>query len=134
MCRTSPLRRPVVSRRANARGANPARRAKRISRLLPRSSVVTTRYFRERISRLYRESPTGAGVPLTCDAVPMTDADLARRVRERCRLTGRFVLRSGRVADKNSDKYQFEADPALLGELAAAMVPLFPLVLWSVTG
>ncbi|HEY6496898.1 MAG TPA: hypothetical protein VIZ43_26780 [Trebonia sp.] len=43
----------------------------------------------------------------------MTDADLARRVRDRCRLTGRFVLRSGRVADEYFDKYQFEADPGI---------------------
>jgi orotate phosphoribosyltransferase len=56
----------------------------------------------------------------------VTDLDLARRVRDCCRLTGRFVLRSGRVADEYFDKYQFEADPALLGELAAAMVPLVP--------
>jgi orotate phosphoribosyltransferase len=56
----------------------------------------------------------------------VSDADLARRVRDCCRLTGRFVLRSGRVADEYFDKYQFEADPALLGEIAAAMVPLIP--------
>lgn len=56
----------------------------------------------------------------------MTDADLARRVRDCCRLTGSFVLRSGRTADEYFDKYQFEADPALLGELAEAMVPLIP--------
>jgi hypothetical protein len=48
-----------------------------------------------------------------CHAVVVTDVDLARRVRDRCRLTGRFVLRSGRVADEYFDKYQFEADPAL---------------------
>ena len=35
-------------------------------------------------------------------------------------------MRSGRVADEYFDKYQFEADPALLGELADAMVPLVP--------
>ena len=61
-----------------------------------------------------------------CDAVVVTDVDLARRVRDRCRLTGRFVLRSGRVAAEYFDKYQFEADPALLGELAEAMAPLIP--------
>jgi orotate phosphoribosyltransferase len=44
----------------------------------------------------------------------VTDADLARRVDARCRLQGRFVLRSGRVTDEYFDKYQFEADPALL--------------------
>ena len=36
------------------------------------------------------------------------------------------MLRSGRVADEYFDKYQFEADPALLSELADAMVPLIP--------
>jgi hypothetical protein len=35
---------------ANARGATPARKAWRISRLLPRSRLVTRRYFRDRIS------------------------------------------------------------------------------------
>ena len=53
--RASPERRPVVSSRANARGAAPARKVVRISRLLARSSVVTTLYFRERISLSYRE-------------------------------------------------------------------------------
>ncbi|NUR89408.1 MAG: orotate phosphoribosyltransferase [Nonomuraea sp.] len=56
----------------------------------------------------------------------MTDADLARRVSETCRLSGSFVLRSGRVAGEYFDKYQFEADPRLLAELAAAMAPLVP--------
>jgi orotate phosphoribosyltransferase len=68
----------------------------------------------------------GQAVIGTCDAVVVTDADLARRVRDCCRLTGSFVLRSGRVANEYFDKYQFEADPALLGELADAMVPLIP--------
>ena len=68
------------------------------------------------------------GRPATgaCDAVVVTDADLARQVRDCCRLTGSFVLRSGRVVDEYFDKYQFEADPALLGEIADAMVPLIP--------
>lgn len=56
----------------------------------------------------------------------MSDADLARRVDACCRLKGRFVLRSGRVTDEYFDKYQFEADPPLLGALADAMVPLIP--------
>ena len=56
----------------------------------------------------------------------MSGDDLARRVRECCRLTGTFTLRSGRVADEYFDKYQFEADPALLAGLAAAMLPLIP--------
>ncbi|MCF6470605.1 orotate phosphoribosyltransferase [Nonomuraea sp. MG754425] len=56
----------------------------------------------------------------------MTDLDLARRVRDRCLLSGRFVLRSGRVATEYFDKYQFEADPALLDELASEMAHLVP--------
>jgi orotate phosphoribosyltransferase len=61
-----------------------------------------------------------------CDDAVVTDTDLARRVRDCCRLTGNFVLRSGRTADEYFDKYQFEADPALLNEIAGAMVPLIP--------
>jgi orotate phosphoribosyltransferase len=56
----------------------------------------------------------------------VNDADLARRVRDCCLLTGRFVLRSGRTADNYFDKYQFEASPDLLGQLADAMAPLIP--------
>lgn len=56
----------------------------------------------------------------------MNSSDLARRVDAVCRLTGRFVLRSGRVADEYFDKYQFEGDPALLREIAQALRPLVP--------
>jgi orotate phosphoribosyltransferase len=56
----------------------------------------------------------------------VTHEDLARRVRDCCRLTGSFVLRSGRTTDEYFDKYQFEASPALLNEIAGAMVPLIP--------
>ena len=53
-------------------------------------------------------------------------AELAGRVNAVCRLRGRFVLRSGRIADEYFDKYQFEADPALLDALAAKMAELVP--------
>lgn len=53
-------------------------------------------------------------------------SSLGRQVNDRCRLTGRFVLRSGRVADEYFDKYQFEADPVLLDALAASMAALIP--------
>jgi orotate phosphoribosyltransferase len=53
-------------------------------------------------------------------------ADLARQVHDTSRLTGRFVLRSGRVADEYFDKYQFEADPVLLDALAGQMAALVP--------
>ncbi|WP_326552276.1 orotate phosphoribosyltransferase [Micromonospora sp. NBC_01813] len=56
----------------------------------------------------------------------MDIADLARRVDATARLTGRFVLRSGRVADEYFDKYQFEADPVLLDALAEGMAALVP--------
>jgi orotate phosphoribosyltransferase len=52
--------------------------------------------------------------------------DLARRVDATCRLRGRFVLRSGRIADEYFDKYQFEADPELLDALAAELTRLVP--------
>lgn len=56
----------------------------------------------------------------------MSADDLATAVRDRCRLTGQFLLRSGRTATEYFDKYQFEADPVLLEALTAAMVPLVP--------
>jgi orotate phosphoribosyltransferase len=41
-------------------------------------------------------------------------------------LTGHFVLRSGATSDQYFDKYLFEADPALLWDIAEAMAPLVP--------
>lgn len=55
----------------------------------------------------------------------MTDS-LSRRVYDACHLTGSFLLRSGQVSDEYFDKYLFEADPALLREVAEAMVALIP--------
>ncbi|MEV6377107.1 orotate phosphoribosyltransferase [Micromonospora musae] len=52
--------------------------------------------------------------------------DLARQVNGRSRLTGEFVLRSGRVATEYFDKYQFEADPVLLDALAEQLAALVP--------
>ncbi|HEX4979994.1 MAG TPA: orotate phosphoribosyltransferase [Acidimicrobiales bacterium] len=51
---------------------------------------------------------------------------LARRVYETAHLTGTFKLRSGSVSDEYFDKYLLEADPALLAELADALVALVP--------
>lgn len=58
----------------------------------------------------------------------MTDAypDLARRVADRCRLTGTFTLRSGQTATTYFDKYLFEGDPAVLRAVAQQMAPLVP--------
>ena len=51
---------------------------------------------------------------------------LAADISATSRLTGTFTLRSGQVSDQYFDKYRFEADPALLRRLAAAMAPLVP--------
>lgn len=51
---------------------------------------------------------------------------LARDIDAACRLTGRFTLRSGRVSSGYFDKFQFEADPVLLGRVADHMVSLVP--------
>lgn len=58
----------------------------------------------------------------------MTNArlELARRVGDRCRLTGHFELRSGQTATTYFDKYLFEGDPELLKQIAEYMVPLIP--------
>jgi orotate phosphoribosyltransferase len=54
------------------------------------------------------------------------ELSLARRVYDASHLTGSFRLRSGQVSDEYFDKYLFEADPALLREVAEAMRPLLP--------
>ena len=56
----------------------------------------------------------------------MPSDSLARRVNAVARLTGTFTLRSGQTATEYFDKYRFEADPALLADIAVAMVPLLP--------
>ena len=56
----------------------------------------------------------------------MTSSDLARQVRDVSRLTGQFVLPSGRTATEYFDQYQFEADPVLLDRLTEQMAVLIP--------
>ncbi len=56
----------------------------------------------------------------------MTSSDLARRIKAVSLLRGEFVLRSGRTAHEYFDKYQFEADPVLLDEVAGRMAALVP--------
>lgn len=41
-------------------------------------------------------------------------------------MTGTFVLRSGRTADRYFDKYRFESDPSLLAAIVEEMAPLVP--------
>ena len=56
----------------------------------------------------------------------MTKAELAQRVVEVALRRGEFKLRSGQISNVYFDKYQFEAQPALLADVAAAMAPLVP--------
>ena len=51
---------------------------------------------------------------------------LASRVFAASQLTGTFVLRSGRMADRYFDKYRFESDPSLLAAIVEEMAPLVP--------
>ena len=53
-------------------------------------------------------------------------ASLARRIYQTAHITGDFTLRSGAKSTEYFDKYLFEADPQLLKDIAAAMVPLVP--------
>jgi orotate phosphoribosyltransferase len=59
----------------------------------------------------------------------MTDRDrgeLAAAIYSTSHITGEFVLRSGVTSTEYFDKYRFESDPALLRDIAAALVPLVP--------
>ena len=55
----------------------------------------------------------------------MSDS-LATRIYERAHLEGEFRLRSGAVSHEYFDKYRFESDPTLLGEIARLMSDLLP--------
>jgi orotate phosphoribosyltransferase len=54
----------------------------------------------------------------------MTDAELARLIRERAYLEGDFVLRSGRRSRYYLDKYRFETEPDLLRALGERLAAL----------
>jgi len=51
---------------------------------------------------------------------------LASRINRCSRLSGSFTLRSGKSSTAYFDKYQFEADPVLLCEVARSMSALVP--------
>jgi orotate phosphoribosyltransferase len=53
-------------------------------------------------------------------------AAVARTIRSKSKLSGRFVLRSGRSSTTYFDKYLFESDPKLLRSIAEQMVSLVP--------
>ena len=56
----------------------------------------------------------------------MNRENLAKAIRNRSRLTGRFVLRSGKTSDTYFDKYLFESDPTLLRAIAEHLAALVP--------
>jgi orotate phosphoribosyltransferase len=56
----------------------------------------------------------------------MAGVTLASRVLAASHLTGTFVLRSGRTADRYFDKYRFESDPVLLSAIVEELAPLVP--------
>ena len=60
-------------------------------------------------------------------SISPSDLDaLADDVNAVARLTGTFTLRSGQIATEYFDKYRFEAQPLLLGRIAAALAPMVP--------
>lgn len=56
----------------------------------------------------------------------MEKSVLAKKIFEVAHLTGTFKLRSGTTSHEYFDKYRFEAQPALLREIAKHMAPLIP--------
>lgn len=52
--------------------------------------------------------------------------ELARDVDARCRLRGRFTLRSGQISSDYFDKYLLESDPVLLRRVTDQMTRLLP--------
>ena len=56
----------------------------------------------------------------------MADETLAKRIYDTAHITGDFTLRSGAKSNEYFDKYLFESDPALLKDIATAMVKLVP--------
>jgi orotate phosphoribosyltransferase len=56
----------------------------------------------------------------------MDKAELAKRVVEIALRRGEFKLRSGQISSVYFDKYQFEARPELLREVARQLAPLVP--------
>jgi len=60
------------------------------------------------------------------EKITLPNTALAKRVYDRCFLTGEFKLRSGRIAQHYFDKYMFETDPVLLSDIAAGLEALVP--------
>lgn len=59
-------------------------------------------------------------------SVSLENVPLESRIRQAAQISGMFTLRSGAVSNTYFDKYQFEADPQLLEEIAVALKNLLP--------
>lgn len=57
----------------------------------------------------------------------MNREELAKAIFASSHITGHFVLRSGAVSHEYFDKYQFESNPFLLGQIAEHLLELLPL-------
>jgi orotate phosphoribosyltransferase len=77
---------------------------------------------------IIRARPVHAARPDRTTMIAMDEdlENLARDVDRKCRLTGRFELRSGISTTEYFDKYLFETDPALLRRIVDRMIPLVP--------
>ncbi len=53
-------------------------------------------------------------------------ADIAKKVKELCYLTGTFKLRSGITSHEYFDKYQFESQPEVLHAIATELCKMIP--------
>jgi orotate phosphoribosyltransferase len=56
----------------------------------------------------------------------MTKEQVAQKIYELSHITGEFKLRSGQISNEYFDKYLFEAQPQVLGEIAKIMSDLIP--------
>lgn len=56
----------------------------------------------------------------------MTKNELGKAIYETSHITGEFLLRSGTISNEYFDKYQFEARPQLLAEIAEKLSELIP--------
>lgn len=56
----------------------------------------------------------------------MTKDELGKKIFNVCNLHGNFTLRSGQQANTYFDKYLFEANPALLKQIARHLIDLLP--------
>ncbi len=56
----------------------------------------------------------------------MERKELAKKIYDNAYITGEFLLRSGVISNEYFDKYQFEARPEILKEIASEMAKMIP--------